>query len=176
MKRVDKSEHLFYAEGTRNWMGELRFWGQVDNPLISSFFLDRDLPLLRYSKLLERGVIVRMSPWDDQKKAYVSIPPQNIIAASTGETARHPFRAFQNWVYRGKTKPESRPLVPAQPHAATQEAAPQENSGSGRVHNETNLRDVTSWVERLPEPQSMRQVNLNRRLLECLDELSDIPD
>ncbi|RYP49966.1 hypothetical protein DL768_004401 [Monosporascus sp. mg162] len=176
MKRVDKSEHFFYAEGTRNWMGELRFWGQVDNPLMASFFLDRDHPLLRYSKLLERGVVVRMSPWDHQKRAYVSVPQRNIIPASTGETATHPFKAFQKWVYRGKTKPESRALVPAQPHAATQEAASQENSDDGRIHNETNLRDVSSWVERLPEPRSMSRVDLNRQLLECLDELSDIPD
>ncbi|RYP85982.1 hypothetical protein DL769_000845 [Monosporascus sp. CRB-8-3] len=176
MKRVDKSEHLFYAEGTRNWMGELRFWGQVDNPLISSFFLDRDQPLPRYSKLLERGVIVRMSPWDHQKKAYVSVPQQNIIPASTGETARHPFRAFQNWVYRGKIKPESRAPVPAQPHVTTQEAASRENSDNGRILNETNLRDVGSWVERLPEPQSMSQFNLDRHLPECLDELSNITD
>ncbi|RYO77094.1 hypothetical protein DL764_010244 [Monosporascus ibericus] len=176
MERVGKSEHLFYTEETRNWMGELRFWGQVDNPLMSSFFLDRDRPLPRYSKLLERGVIVRMSPWDHQKKAYVSVPQRNIIPASTGETARHPFRAFQKWVYRGKTKPERRAFVPAQPHAATQEATSQENSDEGRIRHETNLRHVSSWVERLPEPQSMSQVNLNRRLLDCLDEISDIPD
>ncbi|RYP16787.1 hypothetical protein DL765_004900 [Monosporascus sp. GIB2] len=176
MKRVDKSEHLFYAEGTRNWMGELRFWAQVDNPLMSSFFLDRDQPLLRYSKLLERGTIVRMSPWDHQKNAYVSVPQQNIIPASTGETARHPFRAFQKWIYRGKTKTENRAPVPARPHAAMQEAASQENSDSGRIHNETNLHDVSSWVERLPEPQSMSQVNSDRKLLERLDELSDITD
>ncbi|RYP25655.1 hypothetical protein DL767_008295 [Monosporascus sp. MG133] len=176
MKRADKSEHLFYAEETRNWMGELRYWGQVDNPLMASFFLDRDRPLLRYSKLLERGVIIRMSPWDHQKKAYVSIPQRNIIPASTGETASYPFTAFQKWVYRGKTKPESRALVRAQPHAVTEEAASQENSDDGRIRNETNLRDVSSWVERLPEPQSMSQVNPNQQLLECLDEPSDIPD
>ncbi|RYP67721.1 hypothetical protein DL770_008559 [Monosporascus sp. CRB-9-2] len=176
MKRVDKSEHLFYAEETRNWMGELRFWGQVDNPLMSSFFLDRDHPRLRYSKLLERGVIIRMSPWDNQKKAYVVAPQQSINPASTGEAAKHPFRAFEKWVYRGKTKPKTRALVPEQPHAVTQEAASQENSDDGRIHNETNLRDISSWVERLPEPQSMSQVNLNRQLLERLDELSVVPD